>query len=84
MNLKTTGSSSLQNVELAGKRTRSKLSGKISASGGNPKLSAYASNSLGQAPKIIQKKIKLGQGGRKSETSQDSMKNREINSIRSQ
>ena len=87
MTFKSSGSSGAQKVEVTDKRTRSKLSGNIGSTGGGS-LKMGSSNSAclaAQAPKIIQKKIKLGCFGvRKSETSQDSLNNRGINSIRSQ
>ena len=72
MTIKSMGTSGQHKGDMAEKRTRSKLSSKMSSSGSGMKMgcSAYVS----QAPKIIQKKIKLGFGARKSETSQESMK----------
>ena len=67
MTIKSIVTSGQQKGDMVEKRARSRLSSKMSSSGSGLKLgySAYAS----QAPKVIQKKIKLGFGARKSETS---------------
>ena len=76
------------NFKSIGSSGAPKLSGKTGTVGqGSLKMGSSNSASLAaQAPKIIQKKIKLGFGVRKSDSSQDSLNNRGkgINSIRSQ